>query len=991
MRTALTSAEKNTWRARPQTSQFYAATHQPRIIWAGSVNAIPDNYPASAITASNTLQGNLSDVQRGMTVRIGTNIGMYDKGKMRVRATPTAASLLHVGEFGSGIARWNGAIATIVEEYAPVSIHPSYDTATSAWLVDLDPFTAQTLNYGPLALLGPPAVVWLDGGTGAACYVGDRSLTFTGGVSITSQSWQFSNGVTVSSALGSSLTPVIITYNNASSSGRYHTLTVTDGNGASHIGQRLTFAFNSSNAQPAPIFIEEIAGGLESGGYDGRIQVFGNGASDNFPEGAQIVIFERASYNGIASSLGGNYFGRNNIVFVGWIVEDSTRIEPFGGNVSFRVATIDRVLAQSDNYDVFLESGSAASAWDMASGLTIDKAALTLVKYRSTVANVTDVNFAGDTASRVELAFRSLPQTNIWEQLRYNYDALLGLVASDMQSSIYATLDTQVTGASASLPVITDIAAADRRDIVTIEHPHFDTNSQNVLYAIQGGLDLPIGAVSPSHRVGHFGGRQEISRNLTAPDTDTVITWAGNLRAKLNNPYKRVAIPFSGNLRLDPVPQSRITMSLSPTATNNVRGLNWNNQSLIPAELRVSQDPRTMYAMVDIVAETVVDGHGGSSVDFPPAITPLPTPTPTPIPGPGGGGGTGGLVYFVTNTFIGRTRNWNATSPSWVNVTGVITGTIVDFILDPYDPQNKAWVCTATTIYRTTNLDSAIPTWAVMQTQAQIETGVGGAIHRVSRIVSSIEQNGRFSVLVRRRSADYPINHIAYTGTTTNNGSSWTWTLVRASADSNSAIDYADHSGALKIVVPTGAPNTDTLFINISTNGGSSYTSQAMGNSGRCLDVLCPYNGNDSDSIIYVVTNDPNDLIMKSSDNGATWSNVAPTGFSIASNAANAGFNGFLIGDATNLYLCSCDSTSPLWKTSDGGLSWIQVNSNLGANARTIGLWPYDSNKIYVTITATGQYFSTNGGVSFVSKAGNWATAIGSIANSFQLTPVWTI
>src|SRR3990167_1957469 len=143
MRSPLSQAEKNLWRSRPHYSTFYVAAAQPRIIWAGSVNAIPDSYPASTITASNTLVGNLSDVQRGMSVRIGSNVGQYDKGKMRIRQTPTSASLIRVGEYGSGIARWNGAIATIVEEYAPVSIHPSYDTATSAWLVDLDPFTAQ--------------------------------------------------------------------------------------------------------------------------------------------------------------------------------------------------------------------------------------------------------------------------------------------------------------------------------------------------------------------------------------------------------------------------------------------------------------------------------------------------------------------------------------------------------------------------------------------------------------------------------------------------------------------------------------------------------------------------------------------------------------------------------------------------------------------------------------------------------------------------------
>ena len=279
--------------------------------------SVPDNFPASAISCSNTLQGNLSDAARGMTLRLGTNIGQDNLGRMRIRAAPTSGSMLHVGEFGSGITRFNGAIATIVEQYLPVSIHPSYDTNASAWLVDLDPYNTQTRNFGPLALMGPPAVIDLTGGTGAACFVGDRSYSFTNAVSITSQSWSFPNGATVASALGSSQNPIIITFNNASSSGRYATLTVTDSNGASHQAQRLVFAFNGSTVQPMPVFIEEIAGGLNSGGYDGRIQIFDNGASDNLPDGSEAVIFEYASYGGIASNLGGNFFGRNNIVFRG--------------------------------------------------------------------------------------------------------------------------------------------------------------------------------------------------------------------------------------------------------------------------------------------------------------------------------------------------------------------------------------------------------------------------------------------------------------------------------------------------------------------------------------------------------------------------------------------------------------------------------------------------------------------------------------------------
>ena len=89
--------------------------------------------------------------------------------------------------------------------------------------------------------------------------------------------------------------------------------------------------------------------------------------------------------------------------------------------------------------------------------------------------------------------------------------------------------------------------------------------------------------------------------------------------------------------------------------------------------------------------------------------------------------------------------------------------------------------------------------------------------------------------------------------------------------------------------------------------------------------------------------------------------------------------------------ISAIETTSKLWKSTDGGSSWVQVNANLGANARTLGLWPYNSDYIYMALRASGPYFSTNGGVSFASKAGNWTTAIGSIGLGIQLVPVWTV
>ena len=427
-------------------------------------------------------------------------------------------------------------------------------------------------------------------------------------------------------------------------------------------------------------------------------------------------------------------------------------------------------------------------------------------------------------------------------------------------------------------------------------------------------------------------------------------------------------------------------MSLSPTATNNVRGLDWNNQNLIPTELRVSQDPRTMFAMVDIVAETTVDGHGGSSVDFPPAITPLPTPTPTPTPPPGGGGATGGLVYFATGTYIGRTRNWNNSSPSWTNITGSVVASITDFILDPYDPQNKAWCSTTTTIYRTTNLDSLSPTWTVMQSQAQIEAAIGGPLTSfgVARIVSTITANGKYAAFAARDNFD------DYVGVTTNNGSTWTWTLTSSTtADQAPSAFYVSNHDENIIIAACDIATAGNTGVFRSVNGGSSYSALTNIGSAGATDVLIPYAGNDNDAIIYICTLSSGGNVYKTTNTGTSWTEITPSGFSLAESVP-ASLYGVFIGDATTVYVVGSNTTSPLWKSTDGGSNWVMVNSNVGANARALGLWPYDANRIYIATDDGGPYFSIDSGVTFASKLGNFATAVGSANNARTVVPVWT-
>mgnify|MGYP001578248484 CR=1 FL=1 len=1035
MRAAFTATELATLRSRPQAVTYHLAVHQPRVVWSGNMGSIlPNTFPGSAISASGTSQGHLSNVLAGMTLRIGTEPNLDDLGTIRVRRAPTASNI-PIAAFSSGLINWRtNACLTILSEYRPWPIHQLWDVAASAWYVDFDAYTSQLRRYGPQAVLGPPAVLWMDAGTGraTASYVGDRSYTHTVGASITSQSWSFPNGQTVTSLLGSSNNPIVITYTNTSSGGDYHTLTVTDGNGNSHIGQRLTFVFNTSNVEPIKVRFDEISGGLRRGGYETRVYISGSNTatSSQFPDGAQVVIFEKASYGGIASSIGGNFFNRNNVVLVGWIQGESIRIEPFTGEVSFNIRTLDGELENTLAYDLFLESGSAASAWDMASGLTVDRAGVALTKYRATIANITDFYLAESYGSSLEIPYRSLPVGNLWEQLRYNYEAVNGIVATDLQSSIYAQVDSQVSGGSGGLPTIMDIASRDRRDQVVIEREKYrQQTSQYLIFAIQSGTspNNPLGAYSAENPAGYFGGRQEIQRNRATPSQDVLITWAGNMQARDNNPYKRVSIPLSGNIRLDSVPQSRITMSLSPNDVKNLRGLNWNNKVLLPVETSISYKPEGGFANVDIVAEATVDGIGGSAFTYPRASQnniEFPNPPPLPIPPPPGdtGPSDGNTVYMLVGDRIGRTITWNSDPPNWTNITGsasIGSGRFRDFILDPYNPKNVAYVATTTRIYKCTNLNSGSPTWT--QILQQSDLSFSGTFVSFRRLKANITAQNNIAVVFEVIGAGVLGNDL-YMTRTTNAGTSWTTavnmtlpigtfsplTITTKHATRNNSqfvFDWAQSSTNI-MYTSYAAQLSDATFrsgVLYSNDSGTTWQNRDI----TQVSVLQnPYDL----TIVYSSVEDINltsfwyihDGSIKRVFNSQSETSVnylsdddpdAPISCTYKISPFNS-YSGCYVWDSTD----SAGGVGRLRYTNDGGASWeTRYTTTVNNPGNNVGLWPYDSNRIYAILSATGPVFSLDGGYTFSAKMGDWESAVGTwdaadVANNYGVVvvPVWT-
>lgn len=1034
MRRSLSANELALFRARPQSARLFLAVHQPPVVFQAVLSKTPHVLPGSVLRYTGITSGAITAVSPGMTLLIGSSAGASNYGSLRIRASATSP-VIRTAEYGSGLLRLpSGACLTILEEFRPWPIHPSYDAATSLWQVDFDPYTLQHQRYGPLALLGPAAVGFMEGASKmAACYVGDMSYSLTPGISVTSQRWEFPDGTIVTSALGTSLNPIQITYLNASPGGRYHSLTVTDSQGGSHVGRRLTFAFGSGANQPPRAGFESITGGLRQGGYQTKINVYGSAASQNFPEGAYAVLFESASYGTSGgSSIGGNFPFRNNVVMAGWIEQESLRISPFTGQISFNLRTIDGILDKTDSQDLFLQGGNLAgqtnaSDWDMAASLSMDRAAIALTKYRSTIANVTDVNLASGLYMSAEInrQFQSVSRGSLWAQLKQNYfeNGMLGLVAADLQSSIYCQTDVQVDGGSATLPVTARIDKPDRRGDVTLDHDYQDKISAQLLYAEMGGS--PIGAISPGYPTGYFGGQKETARGLAACSQDILITWAGNVRAAENNPFKRITVPLAGNLRLDSVPQTRLQMSLS--AVDNVRGISFDNDDFLPYETSLRYDAKTGTILTDLVIEKIVNGNGGSSLTLPASavgsypITPPPPLPPLPIipppdikPPPAGENGNNmfGLAIISGGTgIIAGTANFLNVSPTWADVSGSgatrVTGNLLVFRLDPWAPANNAYCLTSDGLWYTTTIRNSPPTWTNILTAAQMQsgTGDGSASFSDEALIMSPNVSGYAGLIARNGNSIY----FGRTSNAPGGSGTWLWTLVQSNSLYR-AFWVSQHT-INNIFVVTYNPGLATIWY--STSGGASFSSNVIPVSPATFgmsanaSMFIPYLST-TDKLIYVSSEgDQGDgfsggkVFRTTTGAGGTWSDISP----LSSDSRKMGsyspeaMTESPISDGSNLFLMAyagaVTDENRLFKYS--GSSWTTIagpNTDARWKGDGFGGWPSNNTQLQAHNVGFGLGHigrSIDGGATWVDRTGNLLTIQAATIMVRFLTPIWTV
>jgi hypothetical protein len=869
--------------------------------------------------------------------------------------------------------------------------------------------------------MGPPLAGFIDGGSMGASFVGDKTQTIDSTVS--TATWTFPDGQT-EARLGTEASEVYKEFTGASPGGSYFSLAVTDSAGASSISRRLIYTFNDRTG-PARVMLTNITGGLTVPPR-ATVKVVSGGNTDQFPDGAEVLIFEEASYGATAGSIGGNFPFRNNIVFRGWIVEDTTTVNPFSSDVTFKVEGLPGLLGRTHAKDLFLAYANpptGTSEWIEAENLSMDRAAVVWGKHRSTVMEITDFALASGLPMWGKIAFQDLSKGTLWSQITQNYGqkGVNGYVAADLQGNLYAMQDAQISGGSDSLPLTMHIEKQDRRDVVQILHPHYDKNALVELYSVAS--TAYIGARSPGGDAhGYWGGTKVHQKGLVTGETAAcaqhmLTQWSGNMRAKINSKYPRVVAPISGYLKTDPVPQSRITLSLS--AADNVRGIDWNDKQFFQTKVTHTYNSVAATPLTTVELEEVVNGSGGSSITFekiipPPPMPPPPIPPPPPPP-PTQGDGFGTAFVFLSNK-LARTLSLGATSPTWTDITGGITGISYDFIIDPWNPLTRAFALTSDGVFKITNIKGGTPTVTQVLSVADANTLVGTSCSFFYKMQASINSENYIVTFVKR---DFGSNDDRlYCFYSNDAGTTWNASVV---ADSTFVADNRIRLGAGFDIVPHTVGGNLTLYAvyeyyrlastqvwrtSRSQDGGATWSVQSNisctdTTGGVCVNT--PYDGNTDGQTVWVSLEDDvasnKKLFRKSTDGGTSYSQIdigGRTGTNSGTRAQRLGIEIF-VGNGNQVALWTANNE--LWKSTDGStFSQVTYTGYVPGTHGSIsggGGFPSKSGQYYLVTDGRFVFVSTNGGTTWIDKTGNLKTIITSddpgVASMEKgvIVPIW--
>jgi len=1056
--TVLTPTQLTTVRdTNGQYTNLYLTKFEPRILMQAQINDANIVKGAQVITFNNVITGSYTNLAAGQSVYIGSSQGGNDIGRVRLRSVTSTTLTVAVDD---AIFYANGQYITVREFYEiwPVFPFASLNTGTLVPTIYKDwdiTYSDQNVNFDPIIIMGPDFAGFYDTLTGNAFYGSNIFFSATGsytvdGSTISSYSWNFPTACTITGS--TSGTPGNVQF---TAPGMYVVrCAVTASNGKTAVSYRhialLNRHFGPIDSSVTSSY-EEIAdwefGQISTDHINGAIaNISVRNRADEFKDGDLVIIFREDYYSNMLQSFGG-YPGRENILFVGYVDKADTTYDTFISKTDFILKGSAAYLQNKEMFSVQIQDTQGTpSDWRYIKNTTIQKALIHYVRWHSTLLNVKDFNkltntSQGDYHEDVILFQKGEILSNLTSFMQ---GKLFGFISSDRQGEFFTEIDLQmiVTGSRpASIMTFQEGDwLGDTKISEIVEQPVSNVLLGGVAYDptttyyITG---VPLLSRAPGQWQTYVGKSQNVSGiTLSSLGQTEINQISGLYYAKVNNESPDLQLDLSYNmLNIDMYPQSFYDFNISGTAVV-YRGFNWKPKRLIPRKETIKLDKFVLRQIITFETET--SGPPGDSVIIPTSVPngdctdcvpPKPcdcvtNPSCDGCPPPVGVGDKN-TVYVVTQALIGRSRDFLNSSPTWSAVpTSGVSGIFRDFILDPWNPVNGAFLVTSTGIWMSTDLNSA-STWTQILASGSgypnWNTGGSVTIAQCFRIVATIQNQNLFYAMLSDGSSNVVIAVIQISGGIVTIYCNQTGIDAALGGSASVAFSISQNKGYQPIPYPNQANSSGNVYFGglgkqlyVSGNGGVTFTPraiQATTDFYAPLDIQVPYvYGSSDDGLIYVGggrSSTTEAYILKSSSKFSTYgNNISPTtvhgsypdGVGCEDGISKSNRNMVAHAqDGNKMYILGTQSRDSrgyeephLLYTSDAGATWTLKHSFVGTLGsgdgfvNCLGLWPYNENVVYVLGNQDGFnngdgsiLYSEDGGVTFIDKIGNWTTTFG--------------
>jgi len=1006
-------------RKAPQTSSLYLVIQQPQYStddgatwtgydWSCRINGAHTDDPTVTLTVDGGAAA--TDLLDGMTVLVGSSYGAWDKGIYRLRGDQSVDGGTVALDIGTS-SEVRDLVAdddyvVVLDEFRFWQRYGRIVIAGDAvWYKDYDiewddlggtDAARRAAMMPPVPVMGPHAVKFVETDTDASQFYFDWQNSYATAPGEAIDTWTSVGetdhaGGTWNSAAE---TPGWQTVDAISGLRGFRvTLEVDDGNGNATTlpyrrGVRYVFSLrrpgetqvgDPPNAEPITEFElgEPPSGDFSQGYWRTSITVFASQAAEhNIMPGALVILFTEDTYGGTAGSLG-PISDRENILLVGRIMDDSIRVDPETGDVTFDVASPGAETATYHNYPIVVQNDDNAATWIDTPDLTIDRAVHYYTTWHTNLNQIADLY---QTGSATEILAQDFLEGDIYSTLNsFLYDRLFARLLCDKYGRFFCEVDAQMS-AFGSTTTLWTMQQADWLDEVTARQ----RNVAPVNSVECGGLLYEIGRVVPymSRSPGLFSkyrGAPQAATSLAITSQAALNTLAGRFLQALNYEFE-IDFYLAGNWRYcDIAPQRVVDIGNLVTDRGTLTG--------------------------DYIIRRVTNNFGvaGATIDIPEEL-PIPTrPHPTiPVrpgvpPFPGWPEPDDGRRIISTTIGVYVTDNIAATTPVWYQVnSGFVTANdayVWAIARDPFHwwtsggTESTLWCISKSGVWK--HEDFPHGTWVQQISFAAFIAALGYAPDTTTelnhcRINMSIEDDGRYVVGINapdKRGAferwyasacvctDAAINNV-------NEFAGYDTLTAGGRINGFAEVKFDPHSASQTIFcTPCKDPN------NVANAQRDLYRSVNGGAAWAQVDGPYFFAASNKFGIISVPYQDLGNYVLwgsllthrVSSDGGATWADVPGV---TALDTNSGGMSGY----ARRIFLATSDpSVTACRYTIDSGANWTLLSVGAGPADEGDCSWTFWQGDTLVSVLVCGEDGLGSDIQIFRYTGGGWSDKTGNL------------